>query len=318
MLFVLCLAQAAALAFGRLTGAGWNKGRPAMTVTVCLAVGLEGFVADMGVAKIPPPIDFAGLDRGAVVLDLPIVDDYSDTAAMLSATRTGHTLVNGFSGYVPPHYDVLKEGLAAFDDSILTALQQFGPLMVFVHEDADPDQHYRDLVGEFPDAHRVLRTTAGLLFQLPSRRRTRAEVDPPLSIAAIRTNVGERSTAEMIDGDLTTRWLAQYRQSAGHQVTVTLDRPAEVSRLELDLGEFRNDYPRRLRVSVGGPGQPPATVWEGRTMGTAMIATLTDRTRMPLVFDLAPATHGRQLILTVLDDHPELSWSIAELKVFGR
>ena len=318
MLFVLCLAEAAALAYANLTATGRLKRRPAMAAAVCVAVGLEGFVANMAVAKIPAPIDLAGLDRGAVILDLPLVDDFSDTAALLRATQSGHTLVNGFSGYAPPHYNLLREGLAAFDQSVLRTLQRFGPLLVFVHEDADPEQRYRDFVGDLPDAHRVLKISAGSLFQLPGRPAARLTADRQLPIAAIRTNIGELQASEMTDGDLTTRWVAQSRQSAGHQVTVTLDRPADLSRLELDLGELRDAYPRKFRVSVEDPGQPPVTVWEGQTTGVAMVAALTDRARMPLVFDLVPVTRGRRLVLTVLDSHPELSWAIAELKVFGR
>jgi hypothetical protein len=322
MLFALCLAQAAALAFDHLM-ATWKTGRSALpgvrtlsTAAVCLAVGGEGFVMNMGVGRVPTPIDLAWSDRGAVVLELPIVDDYSDTAAMLRATQTPHTLVNGFSGYVPPHYNLLREGLAAFDDGILRALQEFGPLLVFVHQDADPDQRYRDLVGDIADAHRVMRTPAGTLFQLPSRDPTRMATDQQVSIAGIHANAAELHAADMIDGDLSTRWLAPFHQTAGNQVTIRLDRPAALSRLEMDLGEFKDDYPRKLRVTVQDP-QSPVTVWEGRTTGTAMIAALTDRRRMPLVFELAPQIRGRELILTVLDDHPELSWSIAELRVFG-
>ena len=332
MLFVLCLAESAALAFSHLTAGTpvrdgqplpvdvprtWFRARTLATVAVCLAVGSEGFVADMNVARTPAALDLAGLDRGAVVLELPIVDDYSDTAAMLRATQASHTLVNGFSGYVPPHYNLLKDGLAAFDDSILKALQQFGPLFVFVHQDVDPDQRYRDLVGDLPDAHRVLTTATGSLFQLPSRRASRVDSDAAQPIAAIHANAGELHVAEMIDGDLTTRWQTPFHQMGGNQVVVALDHPATLSRVELDLGEFKDDYPRRLRVSVEEPGRPSVTVWEGRTMGVAMIAALTDTRRMPLVFDLAPIARGRQVILTVLDGHPEFSWSIAELKVFG-
>jgi hypothetical protein len=289
-----------------------------MAAAVCLAVGMEGFVGgDMGIAKVPAPIDLAGLDRGAVVLDLPLVDDYSDTAAMLRATQTGHALVNGFSGYVPPHYNLLREGLAAFDDSALKALQQFGPLLVFVHQGADSDPRVRDLVGDLPDAHRVLNTSEGTLFQLPPRHVAPTETDRQLSIVAIDANSVRLRVPALIDGDISTRWVAPFPQLAGTQVMLTLDRPAALSRFELDLGELKDDYLRKLRLSVGDPGQPPVKVWEGRTTGTAMIAALTDRQRMPLVFDLAPVIRGRQLILTVLDDHPERPWSIAELKVFG-
>src|SRR5205085_11689795 len=88
---------------------------------------------------------------------------------LLRATRTGHILVNGTSGYAPHNYDILKEGLMTFDPSVIRALQQLGPLLVFAHEDTGRGDQYRDFIGELPDARRVLHATEGVLFQLPAR-----------------------------------------------------------------------------------------------------------------------------------------------------
>src|SRR5438067_543019 len=133
MLFVLCLSEAAALGFSRWTIKG---AKPTLIAAVASLVLFEGWVGRMEVANVPSPLDAGGLDRGAVVLELPINDEYSDTAAMLRATHNGHGLVNGFSGYLPPHYERLKEGLRAFDPTVLMALQRFGTFMVFVHQGA--------------------------------------------------------------------------------------------------------------------------------------------------------------------------------------
>src|SRR6185503_17251704 len=144
-------------------------------------------------AKVPGAVDLAGLDRGAVVLELPMADLYSDTQAMLRATQSPHTLVNGFSGYSPPHYDLLQEGLGSRDASALRALQHFGPLLVYLNLDADPDERHRNFIGDLPDAHRVLTTPSGLLFQLPARQ-SPATIGRSLQIASIRANTGEAHT----------------------------------------------------------------------------------------------------------------------------
>jgi hypothetical protein len=314
MLLALCLSVAAALAFARLSSRG---ARPLVTAAICVAVLAEGFVSAMGVAKVPPPLDLAGLDHGGVVLELPITDDYADTAAMLHATGSGHTLVNGFSGYLPPHYEILKDGLGAADASVITALQQFGPLLVFVRQDADREGRYRDYIADVPGAHRVLTTAAGSLFQFPSRVPFRPDSDRALHVSAAHANAGAPAVDLMIDDDLGTRWQTPFHQVGGNEVTIDLDRDAAIARVELDLGPFKTDYPRKLRIGVVQDNGAVDTVWEGRTTGLAMIASLIDRQRMPLVFDLAPLTRGRRIVLTVLDGHPEYSWSIAELKVFG-
>jgi hypothetical protein len=282
----------------------------------------------MEIAPVPPRLDLAGVDRGAVVLELPMVDDYSDTAAMLRATENGHALVNGFSGYIPPHYALLQEGLRTFDASVLAALQRFGALLVFVHQRADEKQRYRDFIEALPDAHRVLTTPAGALYQLPGRPAPSAPVDGPLRIASIGASLtrgtdqppgSDKPTASaMTDGRLETRWQTPFHQSPGDEVIVTFDRPVTPSSVELDLGEFKDDYPRKLRISVLDDQQQDTPVWEGSTVGLAMLATLADRRRMPIIVHLTRQVQGRQLALTVVEGHPELSWSIAELKVFGR
>lgn len=315
MLLSLCVAAGAGLGFARLPLAG-SSARRLAGIAVCAAVLFEGFVFEMGVANVPPSVDFAGLDRGAVVLELPMNDDYTDTAAMLRATQTGHLLVNGFSGYMPPHYGLMKEGLGMFDESVLRALQQYGPLLVFIHEERDTDHRYRDFIENMPDAHRVRTGAAGSLYQLPTRAPEAQQVARQLPIKAVAASQGQASAAAMLDGDLSTRWQTPLHQTSGDQVVVTFDAPVTISRLEMDLGRFKDDYPRKLRITLGEPGEPPTTIWESRTTGLAMAAVLSDRPRMPLSFNVRRAT-GRQLVFAVLDGHMDFSWSIAELKVFG-
>jgi hypothetical protein len=315
MLFVLCLSASAGVAFARLTPGG--AARP-IVAAVALAVALEGWVFAMGVAPVPRRLDLAGLDRGAVLLELPLVDDYSDTAAMLRATEMGHALVNGFSGYFPPHYELLKNGLQNLDPGVVGALQQFTALLVFVHQDTDPDHHYKDFIESIPDARRVLATQAGTLYQLP--RRAGFELSstdrslPPVSLAA---EGGPPPGSFVTDGDLTTRWETRMHQSPGNQVTIDMGRDVTVHGLELDLGQFREDYPRKLRVTVSTGDGRSVKVWEGNTLGLAMAAMIVDRARMPLFVPLPPDTRARQIVLTVVEGHPEFSWSIAELKVLG-
>jgi hypothetical protein len=144
--------------------------------------------------------------------------------------------------------------------------------------------------------------------------------DRLLPLASVRAN-GEGfmgSLAGMTDGRLTTGWQTPMHQTAGDEVTIEFDRTVTVARIELDLGVFKEDYPRKLRVSVSEGSEKPQVAWEGSTTGLAVLATLEDRTRLPLNIDLPPATRGRRLVLTVTEGHQEFFWSIAELKIFGR
>ena len=313
MLLALCVSQAAAVALVRLTKRGVSL---ALVASICAGILVEGFMLKLPIASTPPAIQFFGVDRAAVVLEMPVPDETADQFALLRATRTGHGLVNGFSGYIPPHYELLKDGLAAFDPGVIRVLQQSGPLLVFVHQHRDDADRYRQFINDLPGVHPVRTTDDGTLFQLPMRPVNVAMQDPPLTIVSAVANASKDSSGAMLDDDLASRWEAPQR--LGTEVTLTFDRPVTVSRLELDLGAARRDYPRKLRVSAGDPGQAPVVVWERSVIVAAMLGALSDAMRMPLALDLSPQVRGRQLTLTLLNDDPELIWAIAGVRAFGR
>jgi hypothetical protein len=329
MLFMLCLAQAAALAFARTTpgiisapgeiprGGNYSRSR-LLTAVVATMVLLEGFVFKMQAAPVPPRVDLAGMDRGAVVLELPMTDDYSDTAAMLRATYTGHALVNGFSGYLPPHYAMLQEGLRQRDRSVVEALQRYGHLLVFVHMAGDADGRYREFFDRLPDSQLVTTTPDGALYRLASRPASARPLgDQALAITAVAANGEPLTDNAMTDGLLGTRWQTVRHQSPGDELVITFDRPVTISAVELDLGEFKEDYPRKLRISAIDANGAPQMVWQNGTSGLAMLAALDDRVRRALTIDLPRFSPTRQLVLTLVEGHPAFAWSVAELKVYG-
>lgn len=313
MLFVLCLSIAASLGFA---GLAIRRARAALAAGVCLAVGLEGFVAKMEVAEVPRPLAVAGLDRGAVMLELPIVDVFSDTAAMLRATQVGATLVNGFSGYLPPHYPMVGEGVANSDQNVLPALQEFGSFLVFVHQDRDPKRRYQDLVEEIADARRVMATPDGTLYQLPRRPASRLARGRPLGARAVDASANQPELPLLTDGDLRTVWSSMRPQKAGEEIRLSLDDWAVVTGAELDLGAFTVDYPRRLRLSVvTESGEQVA--WEGSPAGLGVAGALREPKTAPIVIEFGRPFRGRGLVLTLLEDHDVRPWSLAELRVYG-
>jgi hypothetical protein len=311
-LFILCLSTAGALALTHVT----LRPRAWLAFALAATIAIDGWVPRMHMAPIPPIVNFAGLDRGAVVLELPMVDQYSDTAAMLGATESGHVLVNGFSGYEPPHYGLLQDAVRRFDPSILVALQRIGPLLVFIHQ-GDLHDKYTEFVEQAPKAHRVQTTAAGTLFQLPGISGSR-DPDQTRAISAITLANDDSATAAMVDGNLETRAVTAVPQAPGDQLVITFDKAIVSSAVELDLGRFEADHPRTLRISAANPGAPPWLVWEGGTRGAATVGVLDDRTRRALTIDLPLSPPARQLILTIVEGDASSRWSIAELKVFGR
>jgi hypothetical protein len=165
MLVVLCLSQSAALAVVRVGGQ-----RPArlLVAVLVLGVALDGWVPRIKTDPIPAAVDLSGFDRAIPVLELPMEDLYSDTTAMLRATVHGHPLVNGYSGYLPPHYPALQQEMQDFNAEALTSLRTSGPLLVVINHSHDREGRSRAFVAAAPGAALVRETPDVLIYSLPA------------------------------------------------------------------------------------------------------------------------------------------------------
>jgi len=312
MLAMLCLGQAAALVLARFT-----SGRPRPFLVAFLAVGVvvDGWLPHLPVATVPPAVSLAGVDPNAIVLEVPIRNIWSHTAAMLRATRHGHAVVNGFSGYAPPHEAVLEEGLGSGDVSVIDALRRVAPLVVLVNQSDDATGAHDRFVSDAPDAHLLLRTAVGPVYQFP-RKTPPPPAERLIHVARIEASVNGEGAGAMIDGWRQTIW-SPGPQARGIRVTATLASADVVSRVEMDLESALLTYPRGLRIEGVDEGDARVSLWDGGTAGPAIVGVLRDWRRAPVVIDLPP-TKLKQLTLTLTVDEPSVAWTIAELRILGR
>jgi hypothetical protein len=313
MLFALCLGQAAAM--------GWTKivsraARRSLVLVVALAVVADGW-ASMSVVAVPRPIDVAALAPAAVLIELPMPDLYADTQAMLNATAHGHTLVNGFSGYSPPHYAPLVGAAEAMDARMFDVLREERPLGIYVDPARDAGDAYRKFVETQPGIERLPSST-GALFVLPAFKAPEPAGLRQLPIAAIVATITPDDARKMMDGDPGSAWGTQRAQNRGDIVTIDLGAAAGVSRLVLEQGRFAGDYPRRLRIDVSDDAASWITAWEGPTAARLMASAIHDPTHMSITIDLAAPATGRYVRLVCMSDRLEEAWSVAEVRVFGR
>jgi hypothetical protein len=317
VLFAMCLGQAAAIGFSRFTLAGATK---LLAAVLTAAIYIEGWVPRLPVMAVSPSFDLEQMRPELPLVELPVAEGFADSEAMLRATRHHHPLFHGTSGYSPPHYEVMLSRLQLLDPLMIEALQAYGPFLVYVNRAGDPKQKARDLFDQFPGAAVVGRSPTGSLYELP-RKTPAVPTDssaPELPIASVQVSVHPKVVAGMRDRVPSTRWDTGGPQMAGNEVSVTLERTAVVSHIELDLGPSAQDYPRGLRVSAATGAGPLATVWEGRTAGLALHALIKDPRNAPLLIALPAGTQADRVVLTVTEGHPTFYWSIAELRIFGR
>ncbi len=100
---------------------------------------MDGWTIGIGMPDAPlqwPRVEQRG--RPEAVIELPLGPLW-DAAATFRAMRHRRPVVNGVSGYDPPFYAPLQDGLNSYEPSVLTALASFGAIDLVVNGDADPD-----------------------------------------------------------------------------------------------------------------------------------------------------------------------------------
>jgi hypothetical protein len=107
---VLCLSVLAADAIARLVPAG-SRRATTIVVVIAAAMILDGW----SVLPIKNAPESMASPSAELVVELPRPDVVmDDTAAMYRSMQHGRRLVNGYSGYYPPHYPFLIHDLQEF------------------------------------------------------------------------------------------------------------------------------------------------------------------------------------------------------------
>lgn len=110
------------------------------------------------------------------------------------------------------------------------------------------------------------------------------------------------STANAIDGSLTTRWSTGAAQAAGQWYQVDLGSSVWFNQVMLDGGTSAGDYARRYIVQVSSDGSTWTEVANGEGLGQVVTANF-------------PITQARFIKITQTGSSGSW-WSIAELRVF--
>jgi hypothetical protein len=315
MLVALCLAQATAIAFMRLTPGG---SAPWLAAAASIAVLADGWVPRMPVVAAPAPMQLVSVGKDVPVIEIPTFSLYNDTPAMLRGVGHGHWLVNGFSGFVPSYYPALQAGLLDVDPSVLDAVRGDGPLLVIVNREWDPNNNMLQMTRTMPNAILHSDTPIGPAYLVsgPSPLRTGTSGQPATITHMEASRNGERVSA-LTDGNLSTRWDTGAPQRPGDELRIVLGRTETLAGIEMVLGDVPYDYPRGLRVTAAVDGEPPRVVWEGEVAGRAVRAALDDATRTSVFVPFAPGAVANSLTLTVTKPAQDAFWSMAELRVFA-
>jgi len=290
MLAVLCLAVAAAIAFARLTALVPRRTVRAFVVLVLAAASADAWIRNLPLVDLP---SHAALDAapGDAVVELPIGTVEGDAAALYRSMYHRRPLVNGYSGFEPVHYTILREALDAGDFDALEPIAAGRTLAV--------------LDGR---GHRIGTRTGKRIASAP---RTGA-----LRIQSATASGGAIDPAVLADGDRQSYWESGAPQCGTEWITIDLGAAHRVDAVVVSLGSRLHDYPRSMVIEASDEPHEWSAVWSGRTASRAVAGALEDPAMIPLVFELG-AVRARRLRLRQVGADAHAYWSIAELRVYG-
>ena len=308
MMSLVCLSTIAALAVNKIGG----RYRTIVVTVAALGLLLDGW--PRGFPVVPAPELRPSPSGVAARLDLPLNSD-TDARALYQQMFDPIPLYNGFSGYFAPHYYALRTLLDAGDPRILQVLAANGTLGVVIDHAGDEDGAFRRFVLSYPGAQVVHDGRTWSSYRLP--RSSSAPQIPDrsgslLHVKTLSTFPSPPHAARALDGDLSTRWSGGVQQVFA-EVVIELEEMSHVGQIEIDLGGFTTDFPKRLQIDVSVDGRAWETAWIGDTALHAYYGALRHPREMPLVFALNRS--GVRFIRLRQTGFGKNDWSIPELYV---
>jgi hypothetical protein len=312
-LFELCLAVAASLAFARLTASLHRRTQIAIAGVIVAVVAIEGW-PEIPVVPVPPAWSFAPADGShAALLELPLGSVEGDSAALWHSMQHRLPIVNGYSGYVPVHYGLLRLGLEMDDAHVLDPLARERDLIVAI--DRREQARWSAIVSQHPRASHVGDAAAWVVYRIS---REPLPADPPpsqrLRIAAVRATSPE-DVEKLIDGDPRTTWRSRRRDAGDEEVELDFGREYDVAALTLELGGRWFEFPRTLAVDCADLAGAWQSCWRGSTAALALDGALADARNPTMMLRIDAPRVAR---IRLRGPTAKVPWSIAELTAFSR
>jgi hypothetical protein len=320
MLLLLSEAILVALAFTRWVPPG-SRRRRVLAVVVGIGVLADGWIR-LPLVPAPPaldvPIQGILLGSGAkAVVELPPGEPIVDFPALYRATQHRKRLVNGFSGFAPPHYLPLVHAIGRGHERALEELALDGSLGVVVDRSLHWAGDMEALVSRLATSDELMSTERWAAFIVSGKPRPALFLGERLKISGIRVNRKTENVDRLADGDIESAWGPGVPQDGTEEVVVDLGAPQDVRTVLLAMGAFSFGFPRELSIEASRDDLQWQTVWRGETDVLTVRAALAAPEVVPLAIELNSVT-ARYLRLRQTGTDATVPWWIAELEIYGR
>jgi len=316
MLAVLCQSMLIGLAL-----AAWSRRatvrppvRSVWLAAACAALLLDGWVR-LTVVSPPPPMP-ADWGKAAAVLELPVGQPEFDFPAIYHGMRHGRPIVNGYSGYAPPHYLPLAHALRDGHFEAIDELAAFGPIGVAIDGASARSADAVEAIARLQGVERRGAPAGWTLFYAPQRPLARTAGGSPVPLTRVEANRQPQDVTRLMDGTVESAWGSGADQRGDEIVTIDLGVAREVRAVVFRMGAFAFGYPRQLAIDASTDASAWSPVWSGPTVIQALHAALVDPGDVPLTIAFAPA-QARYLRLRQTGREPGIPWWIGELQVLA-
>ena len=317
MLAVLALSIAAALAFDRLMRARSPRLRAAAAALIVAGIAAESWIQPLPTPEAPAPLTMpAGLPRDAVILELP-VGLAQDFVAMYHSIQHGRRVVNGTSGFDPPHYVILRAALEENRYEALDAIAAYAPVAIFIRHGTAPAELVTAL-GARSRAEPFATTSAHDVWLLPKGPSPPAHrpAEAAIAIQQLASPIAREGLPSMLDGDRHTVWFTNQPQDGTEFFIADLGEPRDIEAVVLALGAGWMDFPRAIAIDLSSDGIEWSEASRGDAATMTIAAAISDpreiRTRFAVGGHRARYVRVRQI------GQSQAAWGVTEFRVLGR
>src|SRR5947207_6647439 len=141
---MVALAMTGALAFDRMQLQ--TRARRTLAAALLIGIAADGWIRNLPLPQVPEVWSPSRADGFAAVLEVPLGEVFADMAAMYRATRHGHPVLNGNSGFEPTHYFALRTALEERDPTAFDGLPLSGRLLVAIDKRDDRNGSWNEFL----------------------------------------------------------------------------------------------------------------------------------------------------------------------------
>ncbi len=339
---LVVLALAVFSAYAAAHGLRRWKGKGASWAVAGLAawILIESWAVPLPLSKIPRadeiPAIYGAVSRlpeGASLVEVPMPfrdsEEFRDAWPVYYSSFHGRKLVNGYSGYAPPAYRVVREAMRRLPNrDAFDLLERLGVGYIVAHVGTMPPAEQADflraMVRHRHRADPMAEVNGSILYRILPWAEAHAEPEPALRPVGDkrlwkgRSSLNPDSFGLAFDGRLDTLWTTGYPQMRGESVQIDLGREERFSRVELRQGDAPLSYPRSFRIESSLDGREWTALDSGQDYFPAidMAAVRNWRSYRSIVSRVTCEARFLRLILT--EPHADqYHWSIAEIDLYG-